>query len=87
MGANLNIFIRPVEMYLMMASVCPSVSSPTDVAASTGMNVKRKPVSGGVRWGMEEALQTPWFVPRPGGWRMKLPDVWSLAQAPEYNDC
>ena len=27
MAANLNIFIRPVEMYLMMASVCPSVSS------------------------------------------------------------
>ena len=46
MAANLNIFIRPVEMYLMMASVCPSVSS-------SSMNVKRKPMWGrvsGVGW-------------------------------------
>ena len=63
MAANLNIFIRPVEMYLMMASVWSTVSSPT---APDGMNVKRKPVRGcQVGDGGSSQLQTPWFVP-PG---------------------
>ena len=80
MAANLNIFIRPVEMYLMMASVCPSVSS-------SSMNVKRKPM-----WGREGGCQvldggsSPDSVVCPRAWRMENEASWcvvcSRVQAP-----
>ena len=63
MAANLNISIRPFEMYLMMASVCPK--SQPHRCCSIFMNVERKPLPGLslVRCLMEEALQTPGLSP------------------------